>query len=299
LVYDGTGQYKEAAAEYERAVELESTNENAYIGLALAFEHQGAVDGAEKTYQRAIETHPQSWVSYNAIGTFYYRRGEYDKGVQMFQKVTELAPEGFAGYVNLGATYNNTGRYAKAIEPLTESIAIRPTYAAYSNLGTAYFGLHKYTEAAKAYEEAIKLSPEQYVSWGNLGDARYYAGAKNLAAEAFHKAVDLAMQELKVNPQDADVLGDLAAYYAMLGDRERALTALEKSLRYKHNNKDLIFNAADVYNQLGYTGLALEWLSKAVHAGYSVEKFRDSPSFSNLAGNPRYQELIGIAQASR
>ena len=299
LVYDGTGQYKEAAGEYQKALDLEPTNENAYIGLALAFEHQGAVNAAEKTYQRAIETHPQSWVSYNAIGTFYYRRGEYDKGIQMFQKVTELAPEGFAGYVNLGATYNNTGRYAEALEPLAKSIALRPMYAAYSNLGTAYFGLHKYTDAAKAYEEAITLSPEQYVSWGNLGEARYYAGAKNEAAEAFHKALELASHELKVNPQDADVLGDLAAYYAMLGDRERALTALEKSLQYEHNNKDLIFNAADVYNQLGDTGLALEWLAKALHAGYSAQKFRDSPGFSNLVGNPRYEQLIREAQASR
>jgi tetratricopeptide (TPR) repeat protein/predicted Ser/Thr protein kinase len=292
LVDDGTGRYKEAETEYQRAVELEPTNENAYIGLALAFEHQGAADGAEKTYQRAIETHPQSWVSHNAMGTFYYRQGEYDNAVLMFRKVTQLAPEDFAGYVNLGATYNNTGRYAEAIEPLTKSIALRPVYAAFSNLGTAYFGLLEYAEAAKAYEKAIKVDPEQYVSWGNLGIVRYYAGDKGEAAVPFHKAVELASQELKVNPRNAEVLGDLASYYAMLGERDRALMALEKSLQSEHNDKDLIFNAADVYNQLGETGLALEWLAKAVHAGYSVEKFRNTPNFRNLVGNPQYDELI-------
>lgn len=299
LVYDGTGQYREAATQYQRAVELEPTDETAYIGLARAFEHQGAVDSAERAYERAIETHPQSWISYNAIGTFYYRRGEYDDAIRLFRKVTELAPEGFAGYANVGATYNNTGRYTEAVDPLMKSITLRPSFAAFSNLGTAYFGLHKYTEAARAYEEAIKLSPEQYVSWGNLGDAWYYAGARNEAAKAFHRAVDLASQELKVNPQDADVLGDIATYYAMLGDRERALTSLGQSLRHEQNNKDLIFNAADVYNQLGDTGLALEWLTKAVHAGYSVQKFRDSPSFSNLASNPQYERLIHEGEASR
>jgi tetratricopeptide (TPR) repeat protein len=121
---------------------------------------------------------------------------------------------------------------------------------------------------------------------------RYYAGDKGEAAVPFHKAVELASQELKVNPRNAEVLGDLASYYAMLGERDRALMALEKSLQSEHNDKDLIFNAADVYNQLGETGLALEWLAKAVHAGYSVEKFRNTPNFRNLVGNPQYDELI-------
>jgi eukaryotic-like serine/threonine-protein kinase len=299
LVKDGTGQYKEASTQYQRAVELEPTNENAYIGLALAYEHEGAVSNAESTYQRALDTHPQSWVSYNAVGTFYYRRGEYDKASQMFRKVTELAPEGFAGYVNLGAVYNNTGRYSDSIEPLNKSITLRPTYAAYSNLGTAYFGLHNYSEAAKAYEQATRLSPEQYVSWGNLGNARYYSGAREEAKPAFHKAAELAERELSVNPRDPEVLGDLAAYDAMLGERQRALFYLEQSLEHARNDKDLIFNAADVYNQLGETGLALEWLAKAVHAGYPVDKFKDLPVFSNLASNPQYQALVANAQAAR
>jgi eukaryotic-like serine/threonine-protein kinase len=299
LINDGTGHYKEAAVQYQRAVELEPTNENAYIGLALAFEHQGSVAHAATTYQRVVDIHPQSWVSYNAAGAFYYRQGEYEKAIEMFHKVTELAPEGFAGYVNLGATYNNTGRYSEAIEPLNKSITLRPAYAAYSNLGTAYFGLHKYSEAAKSYEEAIRLSPDQYVSWGNLGIARYYGGAKTEATGSFRKAIELAGHELNVNPRDADVLGDLANYYAMLGDRKQSLSALEKSLQYERNSKELIFNAADVYNQLGETGLALEWLAKAVNAGYSVDKFQNTAAFSNLAGNPRYQELIGRIPASR
>lgn len=299
LVNDGTGQYKEAANEYQRAVELEPTNENAYLGLALAYEHQGAIAKAESTYQRAIETHPQSWVSYNAVGTFYYRSGEYEKAIEMFRKVTELAPEGFAGYANLGAVYNNTGRYSESINPLNKSISLRPTYAAYSNLGTAYFGLHDYEHAAKAYDEAARLSPEQYVSWGNLADARYYSGAKEEAKAAFRRAAALAERELSVNPHDAEVLGDLAAYYSMLGDRKQALSYLEQSLQYGHHDKELVFNAADVYNQLGETGLALEWLAKAVHAGYPVAKFKDLPGFSNLASNPQYQALLAKGEPVR
>jgi serine/threonine protein kinase/tetratricopeptide (TPR) repeat protein len=298
LVNDGTGQYREAAAEFQRAIELEPTNEDAYIGLALAFEHQGAINNAEKAYQRAIEFHPNSRYSYNSLGTFYLRRNEYEKALRMFQKVIEMAPEGYGAYVNLGATFSNMGRYAEAIEPLKKSIVIRPSYSAYVNLGTAYFGLSKFADAVIAYEEAIKLNPRQYVIWGNLADARYHSGAKNEAMPAYRKAVELASEELKVNPHDPDVLSSIATYYSVLGDRDHALLCLGQALQYGHNDKDILLDAASVYNNLGETGLAVEWLGKTVQAGYPASKIRDFPEFRNLENNPGYQQLMGKSQAS-
>ena len=299
LVNDGTGLYREAAAEYQRAVELEPTNVSASIGLALALEHQGDVDGAQRTYQHAVDSHPQNYFAYNSLGGFYYRRSEYQRAAEMFQKVTELAPEGYVGFLNLGGTYNDMGRYAEAIEPLKKSIALRPSYGGYANLGNSYFAAHKFAEAASAYEPATKLEPQQYLTWGNLGEARYYEGKKDEAMRAYRKAAELAGEQLKVNPRDSDVLSDTSEYYAMLGDKKQALLCLEKALQYGHSEKELLFTAAEVHNELGETGLALEWLTKAVRAGYSPSKFRDFPAFQNLADNPNFQELVGKTQAPR
>jgi serine/threonine protein kinase/tetratricopeptide (TPR) repeat protein len=293
LVNDGTGHYREAAVEFQRAIDLEPTNEDAYIGLALAFEHRGAINEAEKAYQRAIESHPNSRYGYNSLGTFYLRRNEYEKALRMFQKVIELAPEGYGAYVNLGATYSNMGRYAEAIEPLKRSIVIRPSYPAYVNLGTAYFGLNKFADAVAAYEEALKLNPRQYVTWGNLADAHYYSGQKKEAMPAYRNAVQLASEELKVNPHDPDVLSSIATYYSVLGDREHALLYLGQALEYGHNDKDTLLDAASVYNNLGQTGMAVEWLGRAVQAGYPTTKIRDLQEFRNLQNNPGYQQLMG------
>jgi tetratricopeptide (TPR) repeat protein len=299
LVNEGTGQYREAAAEYQRAAELEPTNESASIGLALALEHLGAIDEAQKAYQHVVEVHPQSYFAYNALGGFYYRRSEYQDAALMFQKVTDLAPEGYVGYLNLGGTYNDMGRYPEAVAPLKKSIALRPSYGGYTNLGTSYFAAHKFADAAAAYEQATKLDPRQYVTWGNLGAALYYGGKKDEAMQAYRKAAELAGEELQVNPRDPDVLSDAAEYYAMLGDRKQALLSLGKSLQYGHSERELLYTAAQVYNELGETGLALEWLTRAVQAGYSPTKIRDFPAFQNLSNNPHFQELVGPPQASR
>jgi tetratricopeptide (TPR) repeat protein/TolB-like protein len=299
LVYGGTGHYNESAAQYQLAVQLEPSNESAAIGLASMLEHQGAVNDAEADYQRVIDAHPQSYFAYNAMGGFYYRRSEYEKAIQMFQKVTQLAPENYAGYVNLGGTYNDVGRLLEAIEPLKKSISLRPSYAGYTDLGTSYLGLHKLKEAADAYHEAVKLDPKQYVTWGNLGSAQNYSGAKDNARISYGKAIELATEELKVNPHDAEIMSDLAIYYATVDKKEQALSYLGRALQYGHSDKEIMACAAQVYNQLGETGLALEWMSKAIDAGYSARKFQDLVAFQNLVDNPRYQEIVGKGQHAR
>jgi len=299
LIYAGVGQYREAAIEFQRASELEPGNESASIGMASALERQGAVDQAEKAYQSVIDSHPQSYFAYNAMGAFCYRRGDYSKAIEMFRKVTELAPEGYVGYLNLGGTYNDVGRYLDAIEPLKQSIALHPSYGAYTNLGTSYFGLHVFNHAIVFYQKAIDLDPHQYVTWGNLGAAQYYdyTGHRDRSGVAYRRAIELACADLKVNPNDSDVLSDVAQYYSMLGDKTRALDYLRQALQYGHGQKQLLFSAAEVYNQLGETGLALEWLTKAVHAGYSPSRIRDLPSFENLVDNPEYRQLLSQANA--
>lgn len=298
LVADGTGQYRDAATEYQRALDLEPGNEAAYVGLALAYEHQGAITEAEQTYQRAVEAHPNSPYSYNSLGTFYLRRDQYDKAVQMFQKVIALAPEGYGAYVNLGDTYNDMGRYSESIEPLRKSISIRPSYAGYVNLGVAYSGLNRFSDEAAAYEEAIKLNPREYVTWGDLAEARYYAGSKSEAMAAYHKAVGLATEELKVNPRDSGVLSNLANYYSVLGQRDDALFYLQQALQYGHNDKEVLVDAASVYNHLGETGVAVEWLGKAIQAGYPASKIVGIPEFRNLNDNPDYRQLTEKVQSS-
>jgi serine/threonine protein kinase/tetratricopeptide (TPR) repeat protein len=292
VVDDGTGQYRSASDEYRHAAELEPSSESAALGLALALEHQGSLDDAAKAFQRAIDTHPQSYFAYNAVGGFYYRRGDLAKAAQMFDKVTHLAPENYVGYVNLAGTYNEMGRYGDSIAPLKKSIALRPNYAAYANLGTAYFCMRNFSDAATAYEEAAKLDPNQYVIFGNLAAALFYGGKKSEGLLQYKKALEMASEQIKVNPHDADTLSDICEYYAMLGDREHALLYLQRALQYGHGERGLLLSAAQVYNELGETGLALEWLTKAVHAGYPAAKLRDYPTFDPLKDNPVFQSLL-------
>lgn len=289
---DGTGHYAEAVAEYQLALGLEPSNEDAAVHVAIAYEHEGKITEAEAAYQQAIQAHPNSKLPYNSLGIFYRERNEYDKALQMFAKVIQIAPDWYGTYVNVGAIYNDMGQYQKAIDPLKKSIAIRASYPGYVNLGMAYQGMRQWTDAVNAYQEAIKLDPQEYVTWGNLGTALYYGGQKDLSVKPYRKAVELCLGELKVNPKDPLVLSAAAGYYSMLDDRQHALEYLKQALEYGRNDKEILLDAAGVYNQLGDTGPALEWLGKAVQAGYTRDKIQADPEFANLVNTPGYQQLM-------
>ncbi len=293
LLDNGTGKYEAAAREFQQTLGIEPTSDRGYVGLAQAEEHLGKFSEAEKTYQQAIALRPSYGPAYSWLGTFYFDRGRYDDAARMYRAMVDLTPDSFTGYSNLGGAYLMEGRYAEAIEPLKTSITIRPTSSAYSNLGTAYYDLHRYADAARTYEEAVKSDPRQYDLWGNLGDAYYWAtGERTKAAAAYQKAVTLAQERLAVNPRDPLLVSYLATYQAMLGDRRAALASIDRAFRPAPKDPELMFNAALVYNQLGDNRQAIDWLAKAVAAGYPPADLRDTPNFSSLQSDARFQKIV-------
>ena len=292
VIESGTGKYEDAVKQFQSAVELDPSNQDAYVGLGKAYEMLGKPQDAENTYKKMIALRPNYWLGYNVLGAFYLSQAQYDDASKMFQKVAELTPESFRGYANLGATLLYEAKYADAIKPLEQSLAIRANANSYTNLGTAYYYQHRYHEASQAYEKAVQMNDKEYTFWGNLGEAYYLDGERAKARSAFEKAISLAQEEQAVNNRDPDLLDSLAKYFAMTGDRAHALASLNQAVERSKSNKEVLFSAATVYNHLGDKGLALEWLGKALRAGYSPEMARQQPDLDNLHGDPRFEDLL-------
>jgi len=293
IVYNATGEYGKAAAEFERALALEPTSDAAYRGLAFAFEQQSKPAEAEKTYRRAIELRPNYWAGYSWLGAFYSRQAHYAEAERMFQQAAALAPDNVRVLSNLGAIYVMQGKYPEAISALERSVSFRPTAGAYSNLATAYFYQRRFADAAQTYEGALKLEQRNLTLWRNLAEAYYWTPRKRPeAARACVQAIALARDQLQVNPRDLDVLGNSAYCYAVSGDPKRARDSLGLALKIAPNDSDLHFQAALVHMEAGQASQALAWLEKAVRGGYSASKVRDTPSFDSLRENPRFQELL-------
>ena len=102
----------------------------------------------------------------------------------------------------------------------------------------------------------------------------------------------MAKEDLAVNPLDPQLLRSLTNYHAMISERGNALKYLNLSLEQSKVDKDALFSAAQIYNDLGDKGLALEWLDKALRAGYAPEMIRQQPDLDNLHGDVRFERLL-------
>jgi serine/threonine protein kinase/tetratricopeptide (TPR) repeat protein len=295
--YMAQGLYEKAADEYRRMLMLEPTSDDAYGGLAFALERLGQPADAEQAFKQAVTLRPGYWATYNWLGLFYMDHARYEEAVAQFSQVVSLAPDSFTGYYNLGAVRILQGRYADAVPLLERSLSIHPSPDASSNLATAYFQMHRYADSAVQFQKAVQLDPQNYLVWGNLGDAFYWTpGRRPEAADAYARAISLGEEKLRLNPRDAQLLSSLGMYHAMRGEKKAALNNLDASLRLQPKSPDLLFNAGIIYQQLGDTAHALDSLERAVSLGISPELIRDTPNFDALRGNRQYVSLLGNQQ---
>jgi tetratricopeptide (TPR) repeat protein len=290
------GKSTDAATEFQKALQLEPANDQASMGLAKAYEKLNHPEKAEAVFKQAIALRPNYWRGYDVLGAFYFRTADYPKAEQMFRAATEKDPHSFRSYSNLGAVLLFQNKDQAASAAFEKSIAIRPTADAYVNAGVASFNQRRFAEAATLFRKSLALESGAYDVWASLAAAEYYGGDRVQAMSDYKKAIALASAQLQASPNDATILGDLASYDSMLGNSSQAIDFLNHSLAINHTDKELMFNAALVYNQLQQTGPALEWLSKALQAGYAPSVVAKAVALDNLHGNPRYQQLMQSAQ---
>jgi tetratricopeptide (TPR) repeat protein len=292
-VYSATGQYEKAEKEFNVAISLDAKSDDAYRGLASVFGAQGRLEKAEETYRRAIELRPDYWAGWSWLGGFYYQQGRYEEAASQFRRVVELTPDNFLGYSSLGGMYHMMGRDVEAESMLQKSIAIKPTAAGYTNLGTLYFFQGRYAEAVPQMKKAVDLEGDDYLHWGNLGDAyRWTPTLAHEAPDAYHRAIELADRELRVNPRNARVRGSLAVYWAKLGEKDKALAEIDRAVQLAPANTIVLFDSVLVHELTNERERALSALDTALREGYSIDEVRREPELKELRKDPRYASVV-------
>jgi len=295
-IYREKGQYEDTIKESQKALLLDPVNFGALRELAEAYENLGRDEDAEETYKKAIDLKPSYWPGYSLLGNFYYYRGRNVEAEKMFRRSTELMTENVRNYNNLIAVYFLLDQNDSAVAMFEKSIAIKPNAVAYSNMGTIYFFQRRYADALAMYEEAIDLvenKEDNYVIWANLADSyRYTPGYSEKAPEAYQRAIKLAKKELEINPRDAYLHSNLAVYHAKSGDYKNALAGISKARKLAPNDVQILFDCILVFEIVNQREQAIQALQEYIEREGSMEAVLNSPDFSGLRTDPRYQKLV-------
>jgi tetratricopeptide (TPR) repeat protein/TolB-like protein len=293
IIHAGTGKAEEAVVDLQHALDRDPRNTDAYRELANAYGRLGRVEDARATYHRAIELNPDYWVNYSYFGAFLLRRNNPSEAEQVYRKALELVPDNTRVWSGFGLALYLQSKFAEAKQAWQKSLELFPTSTAASNLATQQFDEGRYADAARTFERALKIDDRDYRVWRNLGAARLWApGERAHAREAFVRAVELAEQERKLDPQNAQVHADLADCYANIGEPTKARAALKLAATLGGEESGVAGSIAETYEKLGDRLVALQWVGKALSAGLPVQQIESSPGLTDLRADPRYQAVV-------
>jgi eukaryotic-like serine/threonine-protein kinase len=295
MIYAATGRNEQALVEFKRALDLDPLSVDAYRELGNTYEAMNRIQDAEVTYQRAIQLRPGDWLSNGNLGAFYYRHGRYADAEPLFRKQIDLTPDNFIGYSNLGGLYILLGRDAEAEALLKKSVSVKPTDRAYSNLGTLYYQRGSYSDAVAMYEKAVALGAGNYVLFGNLADS--YLRTPDLVHKAeatYRKAIDLAEQQLAINPKNAASWSRLARYRVRIGESEKALTDIHRARQLAPTDTTVGFNALLVYERAGHRSEAIRTLDELLKGNYPLDQVEREPELEQFRQDPRYRRAANL-----
>ncbi|MGD9489649.1 MAG: protein kinase [Calditrichaceae bacterium] len=287
------GNYEKAHYEFQRALQIDPFNADAYRGNANTYMAEGRLQEAESVYKKAIELKPDYWGGYNDLGVFLYRHGRYEDAIQQFKQVVALTPQNAGGYRNLGAMYFYIEKQDEAIRMFKKALEIQPDYSIYSNLATMYFYEGNYNDAAQMYEKALGMQDTDFKVWGYLGTSCRLSSPPNqeLALKAFARAESLARERLMINPKDADILSRMATYFIESGQIDSTLVYLNRTVELNPKEINIWFRIGATYEQIGRRDSAIRWIEKAVGNGYSIDEINRNPVLTGLRKDTRYAEL--------
>ena len=127
-------------------------------------------------------------------------------------------------------------------------------------------------QAAAPYLEAVKQNPNDYDSLVKLGNV-FYDG------QQFPEAVGYYERALVIHPENADVRTDMGTAYWYAGNADKAVAAMEISLKYRPGHPQTLFN-------LGW----VRWQGKGDPKG-AIEAWQQL-----LKANPDYPQKQQVEQ---
>lgn len=297
MIYTDTGRNDLATEELDQAQKLDATNPEVYAAQADLDRKKGRAQEIEAALQKAIDLDPKDWRWPNQLGiyyTYYSVPARLNDAVSQFRKAIALTPDNARAYNNLGLAYTNLERYADARAAYQKAIQLEPDSTHYSNLGMVLQLEGDYANAAEMFRRALDLKPSNYVAAGNLASAlRWTPGREEEARKAYRDAILLAEKFRQDRPKDALVLARLGSYYASAGDPVKSLPLLRQAGALGPNDEQVLYKAAEGYELMHRRAEALQFLERAVEAGYPLEYIRREPELADLRADPHFPIIAG------
>jgi tetratricopeptide (TPR) repeat protein len=154
------GNRSQAVGYFSRALEIDSTNAAANVGLATALEAMSRPEEALASLERALRNNPGYAAAYHGRASLLMNLDRYQEAYVTLKEGLAAAPEDGRLLSALGLYYLRDGLPDSASRYLEKAIDVDPLLlSAHGNLALAYERMGLRSRAAEQYRRYISMAP--------------------------------------------------------------------------------------------------------------------------------------------
>ena len=118
-------------------------------------------------------------------------------------------------------------------------------------------------------------------------------GDEDQARAMQEETIERGNRAIELNPKDARAMTLLAVTFAKKGNDKKALKLAEQAYKANPNSSNIQYNTACVYATIGKIDEALDHLEKAVDLGGRNKRYYENDrDFDPLRDHPRFKALM-------
>jgi TolB-like protein/Flp pilus assembly protein TadD len=219
---------KNAQADANKAISVAPELAEGHLALAAMYTDSLAFTEASQAYERALALAPGNARLLRDYGEFAVEMGHTEAGLAAAHRAVELDPLNPYAHSSLGSALLTARRYGEAIAALKNAKALDPNDGWVSvNLGYAYY----YSGDPQAARQACESSSVDFLKEYCLAIV-YHKLGRSADAQSTLAKLQAAWGD--------DGAADIAVIYAQWGDTARALDYLDKAMRQRSVDLELV-----------------------------------------------------------
>jgi arylsulfatase A-like enzyme/Flp pilus assembly protein TadD len=137
IAFTDSGRGADAMPIFERALELDRENVEAYENMGIVRLRTGDPAGARDLFRRALAIEQRLPRAWNGLGVALARLGQEREAIQAWEKAVELDPSLYDALFNLGLTAGKNGLRSEATQALERFVATAPRAQYFSDIREA------------------------------------------------------------------------------------------------------------------------------------------------------------------
>lgn len=226
LTYAMRGQHRDALASFDRALQLDSSLIVSLNGKGTALNMLHRNQEALEVFERAAVLAPDNSVAWNGKGAVLSALGKPEEALRDFDLALHFDSHMAQAWSNKGLVLRQLKRFPEALRSFDQALSYDQNSVMYHNgKGLVLLEMGRFPEAVAAFQEALRLDRNYAPAWYGIGNAHYAQQQLRGALEAYENALKTDPNFVKALDRKGNVLADMGRYYKALEAYDQALRA--------------------------------------------------------------------------